>query len=186
VAASRWNRGRGLGPRSSRSGAVGAADGSDRRSYERLAIAGGLVSIASLVLPWYRIPAADRFEKSGIGSFDFAEAALLITIVSCLALIVQVRRGHRPPLPMHEGSLLALGGVWASLIVVYLMFDRPQETIFDFPADYGLRYGIFVALGGALILAFAGMRVRRLELTAPAAEEEAAGPSAASPTRSPR
>jgi len=171
--------------RRGRSGAEGAADSSERRRHERLAVLGGLVSIASLALPWYRIPAANRFEKSGIGSFDFAEAALLITIVSCLVLILQVRRGHRPPLPMHEGSLLALGGLWAALIVAYLMVDRPQETIFDFPADYGLRYGIFVALGGALTLAFAGLRVRRLELNPPAAEA-APVPSAASPTRSPR
>ena len=146
---------------------------------------GGLVSMTSLALPWYRIPATNRFEKSGIGSFDFAEAALLITIVSALVLILSVRRGHRPPLPMHEGSLLALGGLWAAVIVASLMVDRPQETISDFPTDYGLRYGIFVALGGALTLAFAGLRVRKLELTPPAAEA-APGPSAASPPRSPR
>jgi hypothetical protein len=156
-----------------------------RRRYERLAVLGALVCLGSLVLPWYRIPAANRFEKSGLGAFGFAEAALLLTVLSALALIVLVRQGRRPPLPMHEGTLLAAAGAWSSLIVAVLMVDRPQETVFDFPTDYGLRYGVFVALGGAVTLALAGLRVRRLELKREA-EAEARGPISASPPRSPR
>jgi hypothetical protein len=155
-----------------------------RVRYERLATLAIAACIASLALPWYRIPTANRFEKSGLGAFGFAEAALLITVLSALVLIALVRRGRRPPLPMHEGTLLALAGAWAALIVAVLMVDRPQETVFDFPTDYGLRYGIFVAMAGAVTLAFAGLRMRRLELRREAAA--APGPSAASPPRSPR
>jgi hypothetical protein len=155
-----------------------------RRRVERLAIAGIVVCLGSLALPWYRIPTANRFEKTGLGSFDFVEAALLITVVAALALIVQVRRGRTPPLPLHEGTLLAVAGIWAAVLVGYLMVDRPEATVFDFPTEYGLRFGIFVAMGGAAALALAGLRLRRLELT----QEEAVAPAptSASPPRSPR
>jgi hypothetical protein len=161
-----------------------AALGAHRRGWERLAVAGGAITIASLLLPWYRIPEATRFEKSGIGSFDFGEAALLLTVGAALALVIGAWRGHRPPLPMHEGTLVAVAGLWSALLITFLMIDRPQETIFEFPTDYGLRYGIFVALAGALTLAFAGLRVRRLELRREGAA--APGPTSASPPRSPR
>lgn len=142
------------------------------------------VCCASLVMPWYRIPAAGRFEKSGIGSFGFAEAALLVCLLAALVLIGLVRRGRRPPLPMHEGSLLAVAGIWSAVLVAYLMVDRPEETAFEFPIDYGLRYGIFVALGGALLLALGGVRVRKLELSPGA--EVARTPTSPSLTRSPQ
>jgi len=135
-----------------------------RRRAERLATLGIAVSAASLALPWYRIPTATRFEKTGLGSFDFAEAALLITLVAALALILSAQRGRLPPRPLHEGSLLTTAGVWSALLVAYLMVDRPEATVFNFPTDYGLRFGIFVTMGGALTLALAGLRVRRLEL----------------------
>jgi hypothetical protein len=163
---------------------VDAGHSPSRARYERLAVLGALVCLGSLALPWYRIPAADRFQKSGLGSFDFAEAALLVTILSALALIYLVHRGRRPPLPMHEGTLLAVAGAWAAIIVAFLMVDRPEETVFDFPTAYGLRYGIFVALGGAVTLAAGGVGVRRLELSREA--EAAPAPTGASPPRSPR
>jgi hypothetical protein len=159
-----------------------------RRRYERLATLGALICGASLVLPWYRIRSAGRFEKSGLGTFGFAEAALLITLGAALVLIAQVRRGRRPPMPMHEGTLLTVAGLWSALIVGYLMVDRPEATIFDFPTNYGLRYGIFIALGGAAMLAFAGLRIRRFELAGEAAERVTRAPAEAArnPTSAPR
>jgi hypothetical protein len=158
--------------------------GAHRRPSERLATLAIAVCVASLALPWYRIPTATRFEKTGLGSFDFAEAALLITLLAALALIAQAHRGRLPPRPLHEGTLLTTAGVWSALLVAYLMVDRPEATIFDFPTDYGLRFGIFVTMGGALTLAVAGLRLRRLELRREA--EAAPGPTSASPPRSPR
>jgi hypothetical protein len=163
---------------------AGSRSTSERRPPERLAALAIAVCLASLALPWYRIPTATRFEKTGLGSFDFAEAALLLTLLSALALIVAARRGRTPPRPLHEGTLLTTAGVWSALLVGYLMVDRPEATVFDFPTDYGLRFGIFVTMGGALTLALAGLRVRRLELRREAAG--APGPTSASRPRSPR
>jgi hypothetical protein len=160
--------------------------------FERIAALAVIVALASLPMPWYRIRLSDRLQQSGFGSFGFAEAALIITLLAALVLLVGVGRGRRPPLPLHEGTLLALAGIWSALIVGVLMLDRPQAFIGDLPADYGLGYGIFVALGGSIVLAICGLRVRRSELMRDrwqgvSPEEEAAqSPSAASPPRSRR
>jgi hypothetical protein len=157
--------------------------------YERIAALGALTCLASLALPWYHVRFANRFEKSGLGSFGFAEAALIITVLAALFLLVQVGRGRRPPMPLHEGTLLAVAGTWAAVIVGFLMLDRPSATIFDFPIDYGLSYGIFFALGGAATLALTGLRIRHTELgreqvtRQPKADRS---PTSASPSQSPR
>jgi hypothetical protein len=131
---------------------------------ERLAALGALICVLATVLPWYRAP-IDNLVKTGLGVFGFAEAALLITGGAALALLLEVGRGRRPPLPLHEGTLLTTAGAWAGLIVLYLMLDRPQFRLAGFDQDYGLSWGIFVALGGAGLLALAGLRIRRTELT---------------------
>jgi hypothetical protein len=160
--------------------------------YERLAALGALVCLASLPLPWYRVRFASRFAKSGFGSFGFAEAALLITVGAALILLVEVGRGRRPPLPLHEGTLLAGAGVWSAGIVGFLMIDRPATTIRGIPTDYALSFGIFFAMAGAVMMAVAGVRIRHSELsreaTAPITrgEEAARSPTSASRTRSPR
>jgi hypothetical protein len=131
---------------------------------ERLAGLGALVCAAATVLPWYKAPIGDLV-RTGLGSFGFAMAAQLITVGAALALLLEVGRGRRPPLPLHEGTLLAAAGIWAGAIVAYSMLDRPQFELAGFNQDYSLAYGIFVALGGAVLLAVAGLRIRRTELS---------------------
>ena len=160
--------------------------------YERFAALGALTCLVSLLLPWYHVRFATRLDRSGLGSFGFAEAALIITVAAALVLLVQVGRGRRPPLPLHEGTLLIVAGIWSAVIVGYLMLDRPSATIADFPINFGLSYGVFFAMGGAATMALAGLRIRHAELGDEAAarlsqEEQAArSPTSASPTRSPR
>jgi hypothetical protein len=65
---------------------------------------------------------------------------------------------------LREGSLLALAGVWAAILVGYLMLDKPDEI--SGRTGIHLRYGIFVALGGSLALLLGGLRLRRDEIVA--------------------
>ncbi len=130
---------------------------------ERLAGLGALICAAATVLPWYTAPIGGLV-RTGLGTFGFAMAAQLITVGAALALLLEVGRGRRPPMPLHEGTLLAAAGFWAGAIVTYSMFDRPQFELAGFNQDYALAYGIFVALGGAAVLAIAGLRIRRTEL----------------------
>jgi hypothetical protein len=161
-----------------------------RDGFEQLAALGALICLASLPMPWYRVPFSDRFRQSGFGSFGFAEAALIITLAGALLMLVQVGRDKRPPLPLHEGTLLAVAGAWSALIVGVMMLDRPQAFIGGLPTDYEFAYGIFVALGGAVLLGFSGFGVRRRELRREhlrvTAEGEARSPTSAFPPRSPR
>ena len=133
------------------------------RPAERLAAVGAVLCVAATPLPWYKAPIGGLV-KTGLGTFGFAEAALLVTAGAALGLLLQVGRGRRPPMPLHEGTLLAAAGIWSGLIVLFLMLDRPQFELAGFDQDYSLAYGIFVALGGAVILVVAGLRIRRVEL----------------------
>jgi hypothetical protein len=130
---------------------------------ERLAAIGAVACAGSLVLPWYSAP-VDDLVKTGLGAFGWAHAALLVTAGAALLLMLQVERGHRPLLPFREGTLVTAAGIWASLIVVFLMLDRPQFDLGSFREDYDLGYGIFVALGGGVLIVLAGLRMRRVEI----------------------
>ena len=132
------------------------------RPIERLAALGALSCAASTLLPWYRAP-VDNLGKTAWGSFGFALLALLITVGAALALLLQSGRGRRPPTPLHEGTLLALAGVWSGVIIGYLMLDRPTFALADFHQEYDLAYGVFVALASAALLIVAGLRIRRIE-----------------------
>ena len=130
---------------------------------ERLAFLGVLICLGATLLPWYRAPVED-LARSGWGDFGFTLAALLLTMGAALVLLLRVGRGRRPPLPLHEGTLLAGAGIWAGLIIVFAMFDRPEFGLGDFSREYSLGYGIFVTLGGAVLLTVAGLRIRRVEI----------------------
>ncbi len=133
---------------------------------EKLASLGVFVVTGSLLLPWYGAPIATDLVQTGIGAFNFATAALLVTVGAVIFLCTEVGDGYRPPRPFSVGSLLVAGGVWAGLIVLFLIADRPQFDSLGVEEPYNVRYGIFVALAGAAMIALAGMRRRANEETA--------------------
>lgn len=136
------------------------------RGNERLATVGVAVIAGSLLLPWYGIPVAGDLVQTGLGAFTWAEGALLLVAAATLFLALQVGGGYVPPRPLREWALLATAGTWAAAIVVYRMVVRPEldfEVIVRVQRDYDLRYGIFVALAGALLIVAAGLRARRTE-----------------------
>ena len=133
------------------------------KPVERLAGTGVLICAASTLLPWYRAPVED-LGKTPWGDFGFALLALMVTLVAALGLLLRIGGGYRLPLPLHEGTLLAMAGVWAGGIIIYLMFDRPQFRLAGFDQEYRLAYGAFVALGGAALTTMAGLRIRRTQL----------------------
>jgi hypothetical protein len=132
-------------------------------AHERLAGAGAAIVVASLFLPWYGVALAGGLVKTPIGAFGLVEAALLLTVCSAAILILICSRGFSLPRPLHEGTLLAAAGVWAALLIAYRMLDRPEFELAGV-GRVGLRYGIFVALIGAILLVVGGLRKRREEL----------------------
>lgn len=143
------------------------------RGNERTAVAGVALVLVSLPLPWYDGEVGDLVQ-TGLGGFNWAQAALLLTCAAVVLLALQVGGGYVPPRPLREWALFVAAGTWAALIVVYLMIDRPELELVVASArierEYGLGYGIFVCLAGTLLILVAGVRAR----------------SASSPLRSPR
>ncbi len=133
--------------------------------HDRLATIGALLIAASMLLPWYGVTVSGGLVKTGFNAFGLVQAALLLTVGSALALIVRTALGLRPPRPLHAGTLLAASGAWSALLIAYRMADRPE---FDIPGveRVALRYGIFVAMAGAVLLLVGGLRRRREEIAA--------------------
>jgi hypothetical protein len=116
-----------------------------------------------MLFPWYGVEFSSGLSHTGFDSFGLGQLALLFTVGAAVYLIVRCAGGYELPRPLREGSLLALAGVWAAILVGYLMLDKPEIL-----GDTGihLRYGIFVALGGSLALLLGGLRLRRDEIVA--------------------
>jgi hypothetical protein len=131
----------------------------------RLATVGAIAALGSMLLPWYGIQFGPGLSQTGFDSLGLGELALALTCGAALYLVVRCAAGYLPPRPLSEGGLLALAGVWAALLVAYLMIDRPDEIAGH--AHIHLRYGIFVAMGGSVAMLVGGLRLRRHEPYAP-------------------
>jgi hypothetical protein len=62
---------------------------------------------------------------STFGPFSFVEAAEVLTALGVLALLRARARGRRFHLPLGDGTAIAAAGLWASLLIVVRLFDRP-------------------------------------------------------------
>jgi hypothetical protein len=132
-------------------------------AHERLAALGAVIVVASLFLPWYGVTLAGGLVKTAVGTFGLIEAALLLTVGSAVLLIVACSRGYSLPRPLNEGALLVAAGAWSALLIAYRILDRPDFELAG-AGRVGLRYGIFIALIGAGLLAAGGLRERREDL----------------------
>ena len=130
---------------------------------ERIAFMGAAIIACSLFLPWYRAPISSDLVQTGFGAFSFAEGALLLVAAATTFLALECGGGYVPPRPLREWGLFVAGGCWAALIVIYRMIERPDFKLAKIDQVYEIHYGIFVALGGAIIIVMAGLRLRPRE-----------------------
>jgi hypothetical protein len=127
----------------------------------RLAAVGALIVIASLFMPWYAVQLVlfKAISESALSAFGAATAALVLTTGAALYLITRAARGYRLPRPLSVGAVLALAGAWSAALVLVLIADRPDEILGLRRVE--LRFGVFVALAGAIALVAGGLRMRR-------------------------
>ena len=84
---------------------------------------------------------------STLGPFSFVEAAEVLMAVAVLALLRARADGGRFRLPVRDGTAILAAGVWAALLIVVRLFDRPLGQN-------------LLALACAAILALAGLLER--------------------------
>ena len=130
---------------------------------ERIAVIGAAVMVASLLLPWYQSPISNDLVLTGVGAFGWAEGALVLVAAATVILAIRCGGGYVPPRPLREWGLFVVAGVWAAVVVLYRVFDRPDFTLAGHDEPYDLHYAIFVALAGAVTIVAAGLRMRPRE-----------------------
>jgi hypothetical protein len=132
---------------------------------QRFAAAAALALLVSMFLPWYEksvvVPGTRSFTHDSISAFgavSFVEAAIFLVSASVLALLLA--RAERRPfhLPGGDGTVIFAAGVWATLLIFYRVFDRPD--ISGDGGTVGIQWGFFVAFVSAGALAVAGQRIR--------------------------
>jgi hypothetical protein len=114
----------------------------------------------TLFLPWYsavfRGNEARSFNRSAFGEFSFVEAAVLLVSAGVLYLVWARSQRKAFHLPGGDGTVIMAAGGWASLLLVWRVFDTPESP----DTEFGLQWGIFAALLVAGVLTGAGARVR--------------------------
>ena len=137
--------------------------------------AGAAAGLAiTLLLPWYSAVFAGTelrsFNRSAFGEFSFVEASVLLVAAGVLYLVWARSQRKGFHLPGGDGTVIMAAGTWAALLIIWRLFDTPESE----DAEFGLQWGIFVALAVAGVLSAAGARVRaahRPEPPNPAADD---------------
>jgi hypothetical protein len=126
------------------------------------------------LLPWYQqsVVRGKGFVQTNLSAFQVftpVEAAVLVVALAVLYLVWarSQRRGFH--LPGGDGLAITIAGGWAVLLLVWRLFDRPDEA-----GTVGIQWGFFAAFVAAGALIAAGARVRAAhapEPPNPAADE---------------
>ena len=136
----------------------------------RLAAVAAIALFLTLFLPWYQetvIAAGVSSLRSigesltGWGAFSFVEAAVLLVATGVLALLFTRAEGRAFHLPGGDGAVITAAGLWACVLIVWRIFDKQGTSGHgQLATTSGIEWGIFVALGVAALLAYAGSRIR--------------------------
>lgn len=125
---------------------------------------------------------------TGWGAFSFVEAAVLLVAVAVLVLLFFRAEGRAFHVPGGDGGVITAAGAWTAVLVIWRIFDKQGTSSHNqFLAASGIEWGIFIALGVAALLAYAGTRIRLAhEPEPPLPGESPDGPSQAPTVRARR
>jgi drug/metabolite transporter (DMT)-like permease len=135
---------------------------------QRLAAAAALALVVCMLLPWYEknvalaVPGRGvqsvTTTLSGIGVFEWVEAAILLVAAGVLLMLFARAENRAFHLPGGDGTVIAAAGVWAAVLLFYRVLDRPHVS--GSGATLSIQWGFFAAFVAAGALALAGQRVR--------------------------
>jgi hypothetical protein len=153
----------------------------------RLAAAAALGLFVTLFLPWYQetvittgvgskfaLPSASL---TGWAAFSFVEAAVLVVAVAVLILLFVRAEGRAFHVPGSDGGVIFAAGLWTTALILWRMFDKSSTTGHgQYVTTSGIEWGIFIALGIAALLAYAGSRIKLAHEPEPPLPGEHLGP----------
>jgi hypothetical protein len=135
----------------------------------------GIAAVAlavSLVFPWYQksyVPqGAKEFVQDNLSAFNvfsFVEAAVLLLAAGVVFLVWARANRKGFHLPGGDGTVILGAGIWALLLLVWRLFDKPGAS--GASVTVGIQWGIFAAMIAAGVLAAAGARVRAVDRPEP-------------------
>ncbi|HWF34548.1 MAG TPA: hypothetical protein VG295_04240 [Solirubrobacteraceae bacterium] len=139
-------------------------------SDRRLAAVAALGLFLTLFLPWYQetglASAGSRVQSAtasltGWAAFSWVEAAVLLVAVGVLALLFLRAEGRAFHLPGGDGVIVTVAGGWTCVLVIWRIFDKQGVAHQgQFATTSGIEWGIFITLGVAGLLTYAGSRIR--------------------------
>jgi len=130
---------------------------------QRLAAVAAVALLVTMFLPWYELQALNR--KTGVinshsisafGDVSFVEAAVFLVAAGVLALLFARGERHDFHMPGSDGAVVMIAGGWATLLIFYRVFSRPDGH--GYPV--GIQWGFFLAFVAAGLLTYAGWRMR--------------------------
>ncbi|MGH2893751.1 MAG: hypothetical protein ACRDPM_10880 [Solirubrobacteraceae bacterium] len=136
----------------------------------RLAALASVGLFFSLFLPWYQETVfangvtslrSASTSLTGWGAFSFVEAAVLLVAAAVLILLFVRAEGQAFHVPGGDGGVVTAAGFWTCVLIVWRIFDKEGTSRHDQIAyTSGIEWGIFVALGVAAVLTYAGSQIR--------------------------
>lgn len=156
----------------------------------RLAALAAVGLFLTLFLPWYQETVfasgvttlrSASSSLTGWGAFSFVEAAVLLVAAAVLVLLFVRAEGQAFHVPGGDGGVIMASGFWTCMLIVWRIFDKQGASRHGQIAyTSGIEWGIFVALGVAAVLTYAGSQIRL------AHEPEPPLPGDSGPSRPPR
>jgi hypothetical protein len=141
-------------------------------SEQRLAALASLSLLVTMFFPWYGLQSLNPKTKaiyshniSAFGDVSFVEAAIFLVAAGVTVLLIARAEGREFHMPGGDGTVVAVAGAWATLLIFYRVFSRPSGD--GYPV--GIEWGFFLAFVAAGTLAFVGWRMRASERPAPPA-----------------
>ena len=136
----------------------------------RLAAMASVGLFLSLFLPWYQetvfangVTSLRSVSSSltGWGAFSFVEAAVLLVAAAVLILLFVRAEGQAFHVPGGDGGVITAAGFWTCVLIIWRIFDKEGTSRHGQIAyTSGIEWGIFVALGIAAVLTYAGSQIR--------------------------
>ena len=137
---------------------------------QRLAAIAAVGLLVTMFLPWYQLQslnrrtgAIDARSISAFGDVSFVEAAVFLVAAGVLALLFARAERRDFHMPGSDGAVVVLAGGWATLLIFYRVFSRPDGH--GYPV--GIQWGFFLAFVAAGVLTYAGWRMRAVAAPEP-------------------